>query len=100
MPPGVEVGIIQGHIVLNRDPAPSPPKGRTAPQFSAHIYCGQTAGWMKKPLGMEVGLDPSDIVLHGDPAPLSQKGGRAPNFRPMSIVVKRLDGSRCRLVWR
>jgi len=27
-----------------------------------------------------------------------QKGGRAPNFRPMSIVPKRLDGSRCHLV--
>jgi len=37
-------------------------------QFLAHVYCGQTAGWIKMPLGMEVGLDPSDIVLHGDPA--------------------------------
>jgi len=33
-------------------------------QFSAHVYCGQTAGWMKMPLGTEV-----DIVLDGDPAP-------------------------------
>ena len=24
----------------------------------------------------------------------------APNFRPISIVAKRLDGSRCYLVWR
>jgi len=30
-----------------------------------------------------------------------QKGGTAPpNFRPMSIVAKRLDGSRCHLVRR
>jgi len=46
------------------------------------------------PLGTEVGLDRSDIVLDGDPAPPSEKGGRAPNFRFMSIVAKRLYGSR------
>ena len=33
---------------------PSPKDG---PQFSAHFYCGQTAGWIKMPLGMKVGLD-------------------------------------------
>ena len=31
----------------------------------------------------------------GTQLPLPQKGGTAPNFRPMSIVPKRLDGSRC-----
>jgi len=45
------------------------------------------------PLGMEVGLGPGDFVLDGDPAP-PEKKGTAPNFRPMSIVAKRLDGSR------
>ena len=29
------------------------------PHFSAHVYCGQTAGWIKMPLGMEVGEDPA-----------------------------------------
>ena len=52
------------------------------------------------PLGRKVGLDPSNIVLDGDPAPPPQKGGRASNFRPTSIVAKRLQGSRCHLVWR
>ena len=51
------------------------------------------------PLGTEVGLDPGRIVLDGDPA-ASPKGGRAPNFRPIVIVAKRLDASRCHLVWR
>jgi len=37
--------------------------------FSAHVYCGQTAGWMKLVLGMEVGLSPGDFVLDGDPVP-------------------------------
>jgi len=68
------------------------------PQFSAHIYCGQTAGWIKMALGMEVGLAPGHILL--DAAPLPQKGGRAPNFRPIFIVVKRLDASRCHFIWR
>ena len=28
----------------------------TAPQFSAHICCGQMAAWIKMSLGMELGL--------------------------------------------
>jgi len=36
----------------------------------AHVYCGETAGWIKMPLGMEVALGPGHIVLDGDPAPL------------------------------
>jgi len=48
----------------------------------------------KMPLGMEVGLIPGDFILDGDPAPLPKKGAEPPIFRPMLIVVKRLDGSR------
>ena len=54
-------------------------KRGTSPQFSARVYCGQTAGWIKVPLGMEVGLGPDDIVLDGDSVPHPQKGGRAPS---------------------
>jgi len=43
---------------------PLPKKGHS-PQFSAHVYSGQTAERMKVALGMEVGLDPGDIVLDG-----------------------------------
>jgi len=44
---------------------------------------------------MEVDLGPGHIVLDGDPAPLPKKGhSPLPNFRPMSIVAKRMDGSR------
>jgi len=49
------------------------------------------------PLCMEIGLDAVDIALDGDPAP-PRKGHSSPNFRPMFIVVKRLDGSRCHLI--
>jgi len=58
---GVEVGLDPGHIVLDGDPAPPTQKGGTDPQFSAHVYCGQTAGWIKMRLGMEVGLGPRTL---------------------------------------
>ena len=35
----------------------------SSPQFSAHICCGQTAGWIKMPLGRVVDIGPGDIVL-------------------------------------
>ena len=52
------------------------------------------AGWIKMPLGMEVGLGLGDFVLDVDAALPPQKGGEAPLFSAMSIVAKRLDGSR------
>ena len=70
---GVQVG-----LVFDGDPASPPPNGHS-PQFSAHVCCGQTAGWMKLVLGMEVGLSPGDFVLDGDPAFLSQKGAEPPS---------------------
>ena len=45
-----------------------PHKGHS-PRFSAHVCCGQTAGWIKMPLGREVRLGPGDIVLDGNSAP-------------------------------
>ena len=85
---GMQVSLGPGHIVLDGDPAPPPPKGHSPLQFSAHICCGQMAGWIKIPLGMEVGLSPGDFVLDANPASPSLKGHSAPNFRPMSVVAK------------
>ena len=95
MPLGMEVGLDPSDIVLDGDPAPPPQNRGQSPhhQFTSHVYCAQTAGWINMLLGMEVGLNPGDIVLDGDPAPPSPKG-TAPNFRPMSIVAKQLHGSR------
>ena len=61
----MEVGLDPGDFVLDGDPAP-PQKG-AQPQFLAHVYCGQTAGWIKTPLGTEVNLDPGHFVLDGLP---------------------------------
>jgi len=54
------------------------------------------------PLGMEVGLRHGHIVLDGDAYPSKgvQLNNSIPNFRPMSVVAKRLDGSREHLVGR
>ena len=54
------------HYVRWRPSSSLPKAGGTAPQFSAHVYCGQTA-WIKMPVGMEVGLGPGHIVLDADP---------------------------------
>jgi len=65
---GTQVGLNPGHIVSDGDPAYPPSKGHT-PQFSAHVCCGQMAGWIKMPLGMEVGLIPGDCVTWGPSSP-------------------------------
>jgi len=67
-------------IVLDGDPACPPPKrSRAPPQYSAHAYCRQTAGWIKMKLGTQVGLSPGYIVLDGDPGhPLPN--GHRPQF--------------------
>jgi len=101
-----------GHIMLDRDPAPPPQKrgayryryrylltSHSSPQISTDVYCSQTAEWIKMKLGTDVGLLPGLTVLDGDPAPLPHSG-TAPNFRPMYVVAKRLDGSRCRMIGR
>jgi len=79
MPLGMDVGLSPGDFVLDGDPVPLSKRGGGAsPKFSAHVYCGQTAGWIKMPLGTNVGLNPRDSVLDGDPAPLPTKGVEHP----------------------
>jgi len=64
MPLGTQVDLGPGDIVLAGKPAP-PKMGHSIPHFSAHVYCGQTAGWIKMPLGTEVDLGPGHIVYSG-----------------------------------
>ena len=78
MPLGMEEGLSPGDFVFYRDPATPITEGTpTTTQFLTHVYCGQTAGWMKTPLGTEVGLSPGHIVLDGVPA-LRETGTAAP----------------------
>jgi len=69
MPLGTEVNLGPGELVLDGVAAlPAPYKGHS-PKFSVHVYCGQTAAWMKTPLGTEVELGPGHVRLDGDPVP-------------------------------
>jgi len=99
MPLDRKVGLDPSDIVLDGDPAPPPQKGDRAPEFSADVYCGQRAAWIKMTLDLEVGFGPGHTVLDGDQLPLPQRG-TAPSFRPMSIIAKWMYGSRCHFVRR
>ena len=64
----------RGHSIPQfSDPAPIPQEGAHQPQFSAHVCCGQTAGWIKMPLSTD------HIVLYGDPA-TPKTGHSSPQF--------------------
>jgi len=67
---GREVGFDPSDIVLDGNPAPPSQKGAELPppKKSAHVYCGQTARWIKMAHGMKVGFGAGHIVLDGDPA--------------------------------
>ena len=71
------------HWVTWRPSSPSPKRGNSRPQFSAHVCCGQTAEWIKMSLGREVDLGPGNTVLDGDPAPPHKRGVQHPQFWSM-----------------
>jgi len=77
---GMKVGLGPGNFVLDGDPAPLPKIGAEPPKFLAHVYCDQTAGWMKLVVGMELGLDLGNFVLDGPPVAPSPKGGQTPKI--------------------
>jgi len=56
----------------------SPPRKWAHPHFSAHVYCGQTARWIKMPFDTKIVLDSGHIGLHVDSAP--HKGHSSPIF--------------------
>ena len=73
----MEVDFGPGDVVL--DGVTAPPESGTTPEFSSHVYCGQTTPWLKMPYGTEIGLGPGNIVLDGNPARSPQKG-HSPQF--------------------
>jgi len=78
----MEVRLGRGNIVLDGDQLPPQKKWaqQPRPQFSAQVYCGQTAVCIRIALGMEVGLSLGDIVLDGDPAPPSPNAAQPPTI--------------------
>jgi len=65
-----------------------PPKTAQQHQFSAHVYCSQTAGWIKTP---QYGDRPwaRRYGVRWGPSSPSERDTAAPHFRPMSVVTKR-----------
>jgi len=95
MPLGLEVGLSPGDFVFDGDPASPRKNGTPTPtQILAHVYCGQTAGWMKTPLGTEADLGPGQNVLDGVPA-VRERGTAAPLF---SAYVYCGHGRPCQLL--
>jgi len=119
---GTEVALGAGHIVLDGNPAPPPQKGGTPPIFGPFLlwpngWIDQDATWYegrlrRRPHCVRWGRScpPKTPIftnfrpmLDGNTACPKEKGTQPPNFtnfRSMSVVVKRLDGSRCHLVRR
>ena len=98
MPLGMEVGLGPGDFVLDGDPAPHGSKRDNSPPIFGLCVLWPN-GWMHQDTTWYGGsLRPGDIVLDEDPA--HPYKGTPLNFRPMSIVAKQLDGSKCNLVRR
>ena len=97
---GMEVGLSPSDFVLDRNPAPSPKRRRSPPIFGRCLLrpnscMDQDATWYGgRPRPRR------NCVRWGPSSPPSKKGDGALNFQHMSIVAKRLHGSRCHLVRR
>ena len=61
--------LLDGHIVLDRDPAPPPQRG-IAPIFGRYLL---RSAWIKMALSIEVSLGPGNFVLDGDLAPFPKR---------------------------
>jgi len=80
-------------LCVRWEPSSYPEKRHSPTQLLAHIYCGQTAGWIKMKLSMEINLGPGDVVLAGVAA--LPKRGKSPQFSVnvyCGQTAKRLDG--------
>jgi len=96
---GMELGLGPGDYVLDGDPATLPKRGAEPPIFGPCLLwpnglmdeAGTWHGGRPQPRRLCVRWGPSSPPPKGGEDPL-------PNFRPISIVAKRLDASRCHLV--
>ena len=81
MPHGREIGLGPSNIV-RWGPSSPPPKGEQ-PLIFGHVYCGQTARWIKMALGTEMGLGSAQRRCdRWGPSSPSLEGARPPVFGP------------------
>jgi len=95
---GVELGLGPDNFVLDGDPAPLHKRGR--PKIFGPCLLWSN-GWMDEAGTWHRGRpQPRRLCVRWRPATLpKRRRRRLPNFWPISIVAKRLDASRCHLVW-
>jgi len=95
---GTWVGLGPGHTVLDGDP--TPPLQKEAPSIFGPCLLWPN-GWMEQDATWYGGRPrPRPHCARWDPAPHPQKGAQPSDFRPITIVAKRLDDSRCHVVRR
>jgi len=111
MPLGMEEGLSSGHTVLDIIKTQLP-DGKKHPPFSQFTDAGFVRiirsacllfpnGWMDQDgIWHEARPRPRPHCVRWRPSPPNKGAQQHPNFHPMSIVVKRLAGSRCHLVRR
>ena len=70
------------YSMLDGDPdSPLPPKrGQSSPQFSAYVYFGQTAGWIRIPLVRRYRPWPTRHCVRWGPSSPYGKGHSSPHF--------------------
>ena len=99
MPLGREACLGPSDIVLDGDPAQPPQKGAEAPIFGPCLLWPN--GWMDQDATWYGGRPlPRAHCARRAPSPPKKGKGHSPQFSPMSVMDKRLDGSRCHLVRR
>ena len=91
---GMEVGLGAGHIVLDGDPDVPPLERHSPPMSVVAKRLDEDATWYAgRPRPRRLCVRWGQV--------LAEKMVQSPSkFWPMFIVSKRLDGSRCHLVWR
>jgi len=96
---GTEVGLGPGHVVLDGPQLPSPKRGRSPSIFGPCLF--RPNGWMHQDATRHRARpQPRRLCVIWGPSLLPKKGVEHPNFQPISIVAKRLNGSRWHLVYR
>jgi len=98
---GMELGLGPGNFVLEGDPVPPSPKGGGGvPQIFGPCLLWSN-GFMDEAGTWHGGRpQPRRLSVRWGPSTPPEKGWNPlPNFRLISIVAKRLDASRCHLLW-
>jgi len=101
MPLGMELDFGPGDFVLDGDPAPLPKRGVDPSPIFGPCPLWPNGSMDQDSTWYECGPWSRPHCARWGPSSPPKKGqSPLPNFRPISIVAKRLDASRCPILWR